>query len=166
MDDTKTVKTDPQIEEAEIVDSNVNDNPVSDEPNSNVSTLLEIEKAVKMKITALERLKEEAKPIREMLESTLEANLEYAEVLAAASEAAKKKSAKKKELLNNEGGKKIVQKLNELKAAIKENQESLSYFLQEYSRLTGAKEIEGEDGELRQIVYVARLVRKTKLERD
>ena len=165
MDDTKPTN-DSQIEEAEIVDSNVNDNPVSDEPNSQVSTLLEIEKAVKMKITALERLKEEAKPIREMLESTLEANLEYAEVLAAASEAAKKKSAKKKELLNNEAGKKIVQKLNELKSAIKENQESLSYFLQEYSRLTGAKEIEGEDGELRHIVYVAKLVRKTKLERD
>ena len=165
MDDTKS-NNDSQIEEAEIVDSNANDNPISDEPNSNVSTLLEIEKAVKMKITALERLKEEAKPIREMLESTLQANLEYAEVLAAASEAAKKKSAKKKELLNNEAGKKIVQKLNELKSAIKENQESLSYFLQEYSRLTGAKEIEGEDGELRQIVYVAKLVRKTRSERD
>ena len=160
MDDTKS-NNDSQIEEAEIVDSNANDNPISDEPNSNVSTLLEIEKAVKMKITALERLKEEAKPIREMLESTLQANLEYAEVLAAASEAAKKKSAKKKELLNNEAGKKIVQKLNELKAAIKENQESLSYFLQEYSRLTGAKEIEGEDGEIRQIVYVAKLVKKS-----
>lgn len=166
MNDSDQKPKDDQVLDAEIVETPANENPVSDEPNSQVSTLLEIEKAIRLRISALERFKEEIKPLREMLESTLEADLEYAEISAAAKDVAKKKSAKKKELLNTSAGKEITQKLKALQDTVKEHKESLSYFLQEYSRLTGAKEIEGEDGELRQIVYVAKLVRKTKLERE
>ena len=39
--------------------------------------------------------------------------------------------------------------------------EGLSDYLREYQRLSGSNEIEGEDGELRTIVYVAKLVRKS-----
>ena len=56
-------------------------------------------------------------------------------------------------------------KVDELKSELKEAQEALSSYLAEYQKLTGSSEIEGEDGELRKIVYVAKLVKKTNLER-
>ena len=39
--------------------------------------------------------------------------------------------------------------------------EGLSDYLREYQRLSGSNEIEGEDGELREIVYTAKLVKKS-----
>lgn len=166
MDDPKDKKVENKIQEAEIIEPVDDINPVSDEPNKAVVDVLEMERAIKLRISALERFKEEMKPLKEMLESTLEADLEYAELSEAAKEAARKKTVKKKELLNSSAGKEILQKLKALNDTVKENRESLSYYLQEYSRVTGAKEIEGDDGELRQIVYVAKLVRKTNLQRD
>jgi hypothetical protein len=58
-----------------------------------------------------------------------------------------------------------LDKVTVLKNELKEAQEALSSYLADFQRLTGVSEIEGEDGELRQIVYVAKLVRKTNLER-
>lgn len=135
-------------------------------PNASVMSLLDIESAIKTRITQLERFREDIKPIKEMLESYLDADLEYAELTEAAKEAAKKKSSRKKDLLSTPNGKEIMQKMDAIKDKMKEYQESLSYYLAEYQKMTGANEIEGEDGELRQIVYVAKLVRKTNLQRD
>ena len=37
-----------------------------------------------------------------------------------------------------------------------------SEYLREYARLSGTTEIEGEDGEVREIIYVAKLVKKAR----
>ena len=55
----------------------------------------------------------------------------------------------------------LAGKLKSLKSEKKELQEGLSDYLREYQRLSGSNEIEGEDGEIRQIVYVAKLVKKS-----
>jgi len=44
---------------------------------------------------------------------------------------------------------------------LKDLQNALSDYLREYQRLSGSNEIEGDDGEVREIVYVAKLVKRT-----
>ena len=49
-----------------------------------------------------------------------------------------------------------------MKSEQSELKTGLSDYLREYQRLSGSNEIEGEDGEVREIVYVAKLVKKSK----
>jgi hypothetical protein len=126
-------------------------------------TLLSIEAAVKDRITRIEKLKEDMEAPKEMIQSYLENDSVYREHTEAAKAAAKQKSATKKQLLSQTTGRALVEKLDTLKAEMAELQEGLSYYLREYQQATGSNEIEGADGELRQIVYVAKLVRKTSL---
>mgnify|MGYP000851861799 CR=1 FL=1 len=126
-------------------------------------TLLSIESTIKERIVKLEQLKEDMKPHKEMLQSYLENDPVYREHDKMAKDASKQKSATKKQLLNATAGKAIVDKIEAVKTELADVQEGLSYYLREYQRMTGANEIEGADGELRQIVYSAKLVRKTNL---
>jgi hypothetical protein len=47
-----------------------------------------------------------------------------------------------------------------LAAATKELDTALSDYLREYMRMSGTNEIETEDGDVREIVYVAKLIKK------
>ena len=160
----------------------MNDTPQSDNPDQDsldvnsidanevqlpdsVKTQLSIESLIKTLISRIARLKEDLKPVNEMLNDLLNNNEEYRLAADEAKEATRKKSAVKKKVLSTPEGKMATDKVNVLRGELKEAQESLSSYLGDYQRLTGSNEIEGEDGELRQIVYAAKLVRKTNLER-
>lgn len=124
------------------------------------------ESAIRVNIAKIERLREEIKPQNEMLNSYLEGDEPYAQLIELAKEASQKKSARKKELLSTENGQQLNNKVNTMKEELKEALDALSHHLREYQRMTGLNEFEGEDGELRQIVYTAKLVRKTNLNRE
>ena len=128
-----------------------------------LESLLLIEEAIKDRISKIENLKKEMEPHKEMLVSYLENDPVYREHNEAAKKATKQKSATKKQLLSVPAGRAIVEKITELKSDLSELEEGLSYYLREFQAATGANEIEGLDGELRQIVYMAKLVRKTQL---
>lgn len=130
-----------------------------------VKSQLSVESLIKTLISRIARVKEDLKPVKEMLSDLLDNNEEYQLAATAAKEASKKKSSVKKDVLSTPEGKMALAKVNEFKSELKEAQEALSSYLADYQRLTGSSEIEGEDGELRKIVYVAKLVRKTNLER-
>jgi hypothetical protein len=130
-----------------------------------VKTQLSVEQLIKSFISRITKLKEDLKPVNEMLNDLLNNNEEYRLAADVAKEAAMKKSAVKKKILSTPEGKMANDKVSGLRSELKEAQEALSSYLTDYQRLTGSNEIEGEDGELRQIVYAAKLVRKTNLER-
>lgn len=130
-----------------------------------VKTQLSVEALIKSFISRIARIKEDLKPVNEMLSDLLNNNEAYQLAANEAKEASKKKSIVKKEVLSTPEGKMANNKVNDLKSELKEAREALSSYLTDYSRLTGSNEIEGEDGELRKIVYVAKLVKKTNLER-
>ena len=130
-----------------------------------VKTQLSVEALIKTLISRIARVKEDLKPVKEMLSDLLNNNEEYQIAASGAKEASKKKSSVKKEVLSTPEGKMASDKVDALRSELKEAQEALSSYLADYQRLTGSSEIEGEDGELRKIVYVAKLVRKTNLER-
>ncbi len=175
MDDNTNKPTD-KLQNNELKDSSElsieddTDNSITNDTSPDINgqsqqvmTLLQVESAIKTRIAQIERIRDEAKPLKEMLETFLANDESYIQLSEVAKEAGKKKNARKKDLLKTENGQQLVDKLNQLKDHKNEFQESLSYFLREFQRLTGANEIEGEDGELRQIVYSAKLVRKTNL---
>ena len=78
-----------------------------------------------------------------------------------AKKAAKVKAATKSELLKSPANKAIADKANELATEIKEADASLSEYLREFARLTGSTEFETDDGEVREIVFVAKLVKRS-----
>ncbi len=160
MDDTpQSDKSDQEVIDVTPVES------VEEQIPDTVRTQLSVEALIKSFISRIARLKEDLKPVNEMLNDLLNNNEEYHLAADEAKEASKKKSAVKKKILSTPEGKMADDKVTGLKAELKEAQEALSSYLTDYQRLTGSNQIEGEDGELRQIVYAAKLVRKTNLER-
>ncbi len=125
--------------------------------------LQNLQTQINLHIAKLERLKEEMQPVKEMIESYLENDAEYIELTKKAKEASTEKGRRKKELLGQQQGKVLQEQLEKFKEEQKESNEMISQLLDEYRKETGANEFEGPDGELRTIVMVAKLVRKTNL---
>jgi uncharacterized protein (DUF3084 family) len=128
-----------------------------------LTELLTVERSIKEHIAQIDKVQEELRPVKEMLQTFLDNDPTYREHTEIAKKAAQVKSATKKQLISTPNAKELNEKINMMKQDMKDAQEALSYYLREYQRLTGANEFEGEDGELRQIVYIAKLVRKTNL---
>jgi hypothetical protein len=139
---------------------------INEEVNGEANTLLTIQSAIKTRITQIERIKNDLKPHKEMIDSFLGGDETYVKLAELAKESSKKKTAYKNQLLQDPSAAQISTQIDSLKEQLKDLQEGLSYYLREYQRLTGANEIEGSDGELRQIVYNAKLVRKTALNKE
>lgn len=149
-----TVDDNNNIQEGEIVET-----PVSSE-NSEALILLNLEGLIKSNISKLDKLSDELKKQNEMIQSVLDNDPTYKEHSEKAKEAGRIKGNTKKEILKRPEVSHVVQKANELKSEIKEIKDSQSSYLSEYQRLSGSTEIETEDGQVRQIIYVAKLVRR------
>lgn len=128
-------------------------------------SLMAIESSIKLNMAKIDRVREDLKPLSEMLRDFLANDEKFVELSEVAKKATKDKSQRKRELMNTPNGKELDQKINDLKEQIKEAQDALSDYLAAYQNQTGLHEFEGEDGELRQIIYSAKLVRKTHLNR-
>lgn len=127
---------------------------------SEAETLINVERLIQTHLEQLENLKAEAKKYAEMLSDILINSGVYAEHEQAAKEAIKTKNITKKDLLKDPGAQEIAQKVKSFKSEMKEHQASLSYFLAEYAKQTGSSTFEDINGEIRDIVYVAKLVKK------
>lgn len=145
----------PKVEEAEIVSD---DSTTTSDPRL---PLLSLESMIKEALPQLENLKKELKTEKEMVDDALNNDETYKLHAEKAKEANKVKSATKQQLLQQPSLKVNVEKMKELREQIKELQTSLSDYLSEYARLSGANEIEA-NGEVLDIVYIARLVRRSK----
>lgn len=152
-----------KIEDAEVVESEEVTSGTDQEVNEDVVSLLDIQEAINTRLEKLKNLQEDLKPHKEMLDSIFENDQDYTDKNEIAKKASKNKSEAKQRILRQPQAADLNQKIEDIKNEAKELQEGLSYYLREYQRLTGANEFESADGELRQIVYIAKLVRKTDL---
>jgi hypothetical protein len=154
------------IEDVEVVDPQAviegdSSSTLPSEGISNdLSTLMAVEGAIKSHLEQLEKLREATRVQREMVESLLQSDPVYMEAAEEAKKGAKVKAEARKRVLDGPGNKQVVQNLKDLKQQNKELSDGLSYYLGEYRRITGANEFEGSDGELREIVLIAKLVKK------
>lgn len=143
-----------------VVEGQIEEAPVVKEGNSS-DIMLNMEGMIKNIIAQNDKLGEEAKKLKEMLDDIFGNDPTYQQHSEAAKEATKIKSNTKKQILKRPEAADLDLKVKSLKSQIKENQASLSDYLQEYARMSGQSEIEGDDGEVREIVYTAKLIKKS-----
>lgn len=134
---------------------------VADGEQNGGQILVNMEAMIKNYVAAIDKLNTEAKKLKEMLDDIFNNDPTFQQHSEAAKEAAKKKGQTKAEILKRPQAKELDDKIRTLKSEAKESQGALSDYLQEYQRMSGVDEIEGEDGEVRQIVYTAKLVKKS-----
>ncbi len=135
---------------------------VSLEPGAkNSEILINMESLIKGHISTIDTLTTEARKIKEMLDDIFANDPTYQEHDKIAKEAAKVKQGTKQQILKQPQAADLDKKYKELRGELKENQGSLSDYLQEYARMSGVNEIEGDDGEIREIVYNAKLIKKS-----
>lgn len=104
---------------------------------------------------------EEVKPLDEMINSVLENDEVYKKHTEDAKQASKIKNATKAEIMKRPDVSNVFSKVKEKKMDLKEAKDSLSEYLQEYSRLTGQRQFETPEGLVQEIVYTAKLVRRS-----
>lgn len=128
--------------------------------NDDATVLVSLESTIKQHIRIIDQNKSELKKVREMLASALANDETYTLHDEEAKKAAKVRAATKSELMKLGSNKTLSEKAHGLAAEIKESDEALSEYLREYQRISGSNEFETDDGEVREIVYVAKLVKK------
>lgn len=127
---------------------------------SQSEVLLNMEGLIKNHLSALRKLQEELTKQKEMLDDILSNDPTYQEHLNAANEAAKTKNSTKAQVLKQPQAADLDRKIKEVKGEMKDNQGSLSDYLSEYSRLSGLTEIEDDEGNMMQISFSAKLVKR------
>lgn len=145
--DTQTIEETPTPEEQSL--------------SSDAVLLVRIEEMIKTHTAQIDSLQEEIIKRRDMVNDVFTNDETYQEHDKVAKEAARIRSNTKKEISKRPEVADLVNKLKDLKLEQKELREGLSDYLREYQRLSGSNEIEGEDGQLREIVSVAKLIKKS-----
>ena len=122
--------------------------------------LIDMEAMIKNYVESIDKLNQEAKKLKDMLDDIFNNDPTYHDHDEKAKEAAKVRGQTKAEILKRPQAKELSEKIKTMKSEVKEQQSALSDYLQEYEKMSGVNEIEGTDGEVREIVYTARLVKK------
>lgn len=125
-------------------------------------TLVSITNLIQSYITSIGRHKMEIQENRQMLDDALLNDASYKEKEDKAKEAAKVRNAYKSQILKQPALMVLSEKIKGLRTEMKDAQQQLSDYLQEYQKLTGANEIEDANGNVNEIRYSARLVRPSK----
>ena len=147
--DMTTQDDDQPIQNAEIVEE------------TPAEMLTNLESTIKEHIASIDKSKTELKKLKEMLADTYRNDPTYQEHDKLVKEATKVRTKTKSELLKQPAVSDLSAKVRELSGELKDFQAALSDYLREYMRLSGSNEIEGDDGEVREIVYVAKLVKRS-----
>jgi len=120
-----------------------------------------LESSIREHIVSIDTSKAELKKLKEMLSDMFANDPTYQEHDKAVKEATKIRTTTKLELLKQPAASQLNAKIKDMSSDLKDLQNALSDYLREYQRLSGSNEIEGDDGEVREIVYVAKLVKRT-----
>ena len=152
------MKNTPQSVDAEVVESDESVVPT----DSGAQVVLDLEHMIKQHIRDVTTRKTELKKSREMLQSALTNDETYRTHDEEAKKAAKQKAATKAQILSLPANASLNEKVKELAGEVKELGGALSDYLREYQRMSGVNEIESEDGQVHEIVYTAKLVKKSK----
>jgi hypothetical protein len=123
------------------------------------SSLLNLESLINGYIVDLEKLQEKMKTQREMFNDAFNNDAEYSQIMAKVKDANRVKSAAKQRIMKLPNVVELANKMREYKDEIKDIQEGLSSYLQQYQQLSGNNQITNDNGEVRQIVNTAKLVK-------
>jgi hypothetical protein len=141
-------------------DAPVIEGEVVEETSAAVSQTIDLTGLINNYLAQIEVLEKDAAQVKEMLDSVYENDPTYQLHDAAAKEAGKIRAQTKKQIQKQPQVADLVARSMDHKTSLKELRTQLSEYLQDYARSTGSTQFEDESGEVRQIVYQAKLVRK------
>ena len=124
-------------------------------------TLLNLTNMINTSLVAIERVKEEKAKLSEMLKSLLDNDPSYLEASEQSKVSGKAKGQARKQVVRQPQAADLDGKLSELKKHLKDINNNLSMYLADYARVSGQTTFEDPNGEVREIVYVAKLVKKS-----
>lgn len=127
--------------------------------NEEVTSLFAIENLIKTHISHIETVKNELGKQVEMMNDVLNNDAGYKEAAEQGKEVNKKKAEAKQNVLKSPSNASLNQKIKDMRQELKELKGALSNYLQQYQKIADTDQIESEDGEVRQIVYSAHLVK-------
>lgn len=156
MDDNTNTKGASVVEELEITEEDIKlDN------SSKAALVVSLTNLINSNLTEIDNLEKEYAKTKEMVDSVLENDQTYKDHAEKAKEASRIKGNTKKEIFKRSDVKHVVEKLNELKQNIADTRDELSNYIQEYAQASGQNYFEAEDGTIQEIVYVAKLRKKS-----
>lgn len=95
-----------------------------------------------------------------MLRDAVEGDAAYHEIDVQSKDIQKKKTEIKQRVMKTPAMEAVVAKMEEYKGEIKDAKDMLSGYLEEYQRVAGTNIIEGENGEIKEIIPQYRLVKR------
>lgn len=129
--------------------------------NQQLDNKLNLEAMINRYVGDIEKLREKLKTQKDMLEDSFNNNSEYAEAAEKVKETTRVRTGIKQKILKDPPVAFVFEKVKEIKNEIKDAQEALSGYLQKYFQTVGMNQITGDDGEVREIVVVTKLVKKS-----
>ncbi|MEK7092599.1 MAG: hypothetical protein AAB907_03165, partial [Patescibacteria group bacterium] len=128
--------------------------------SNDAQVLLNLESLIKNNVASVDKLTEELKALRQMFADAFNNDPTYKELEEKAKDAIKAKTSTKSQLLRQPSVMQAGEKIKSISSEIREKKDALSEYLLEYQRLSGVNEIEGHDGEVREIIHSAKLIKK------
>lgn len=161
MDDQNRQEPQEEAVDATIIEETEETTSAEPQVVGDAAILLNLEEMIKNYIQSIEKLKEEKKKHAEMFEDAFVNNPVYRENTEKAKEALKVKATTRQQIASQPSIIALGQKIKDLGRDLKERQIALSDYLLEYQRLTGANEIEDNEGQIREIINSAKLIKRS-----
>jgi predicted nuclease with TOPRIM domain len=130
--------------------------------NSPVTTMLDLESLIKRYLKDIGELREDIKEQKQMFDDAFDNDVKFKESDDKAKEINRAKAAVKQIIKRTPAVAELENKINGMKDEMKELQDALSGYVREYQRVSGATQIEGENGEIMEIVHTVKLVKRKK----
>lgn len=157
MDDQNAVLDPESVQEAEVVDYSDPEVP------ADVTEVSSLTGLINNLVNQTEALRTEIGKLKEMVDDFFENDPTYRAHNEAVKEATKIRSQTKKQIQKIPQVADLIDRIQNAKSLMKEKSKSLSEYLQDYAKSTGATQFETDDGQVRQIIYTAKLVNKTNI---
>jgi hypothetical protein len=152
MDTNKsnTLTPTPEVEDAEVVGAEVKGG----------MNIVELTALINRYESDMKKMRDNLKIQSGMLRDAVEGDAAYHELDVQSKDIQKKKTEIKQKVMKTPAMEAVVAKIEEHKSEIKDAKDMLSGYLEEYQRVAGTNIIEGENGEIREIVPQYRLVKR------
>ncbi len=160
---TEDETTDTEAMPEETAEESVSPaSPTDTQPmNAEVTVLLDLENLIKSHISGIDKRRVELRKQKEMLTDIFNNDATYREMDEKVKAANKDKAEVRVRLARQPNAMGLNEKVKNLSLEIKEMEGAMSDYLREYQRLSGSNEIETDEGDIREIIYIAKLIRKS-----
>lgn len=147
------------------MDTSDQNTSVNDDKKNQADVMLNLETLVKSHLTSIDQIRDALKKQKEMYDDIFLNDPTFQEHDKIVKEAAKVRKTTQSEIMKRANVYDIYQKMKDLKIELKDKKLALSEYVREYQRLSGVNEIVNDAGEVMEIVYEVKLIRKPKIVR-